>query len=157
MDNFAEVIRLPEPNVSKQELNSLMRYMAILFEPQARAVDIVIELDLTQGELWTSYDKVQIEQVLSNIIKNAIESIGQSGVIRLVTSDGPIGFSVMDNGPGISDEVAPHLFSPFYSTKPTGQGVGLILCREILQNHGADFSLRTDNASGWTTFRTVFQ
>lgn len=157
MDNFAEVIRLPAPNTSKQELNSLLRYMAILFEPQARALDIVIKLELAPGELWVSYDKVQIEQVLSNIIKNAIESIGQSGVIRLVTTDGPISFSVVDNGPGIPDEVAPQLFSPFYSTKPTGQGVGLVLCREILQNHGADFSLRTDKASGWTTFRAVFQ
>lgn len=156
MDNFAEVIRLPAPNASRQELNSLMRYMAVLFESQARAADITILLELSEGEQWMEYDKVQMEQVLSNVIKNAIESIGESGTIRLTTSNKPRSFCVIDNGPGIPEEIAPNLFTPFYSTKPTGQGVGLVLCREILQNHHADFSLRTDKESGLTSFHVIF-
>ena len=63
---------------------------------------------------------------------------------------------IRDNGPGVSTENMGKLFTPFFSTKPDGQGVGLTLIREILSNHEAQFSLKT-NDDGWTEFRIVFK
>ena len=73
-------------------------------------------------------DASLFEQVLVNIIKNAAESIGQDGQIIIRTSL-PTAIEVVDNGPGISKETEAKLFSPFFSTKPNGQGIGLIFIR----------------------------
>ena len=80
-------------------------------------------------------DASLFEQVLVNIIKNAAESIGQDGQIIIRTSL-PTAIEVVDNGPGISKETEAKLFSPFFSTKPNGQGIGLIFIREVLSRHG---------------------
>jgi two-component system, NtrC family, nitrogen regulation sensor histidine kinase NtrY len=88
-------------------------------------------------------DEHQMEQVLINAVKNAIEAIAQKGIIRFLL-DKPAGtLSVIDNGRGISSEIAGQLFSPFYSTKKDGQGIGLTLNKEILVNHGFTFSLKS--------------
>ncbi|MEO1714940.1 MAG: ATP-binding protein, partial [Bacteroidota bacterium] len=72
--------------------------------------------------------------------------------IRAVIQANPWALIIEDNGAGIAPEDADQLFTPFFSTKPTGQGVGLTLVREILINHGFTFSLKTD-PDGWTRFR----
>ena len=96
-----------------------------------------------------------------NIIKNAAESIegdagenGQQGEI-IVRTTAPASVEVVDNGPGISKETEAKLFSPFFSTKPNGQGIGLVFIREVLSRHGCTFSLRTYN-DGLTRFRILF-
>lgn len=66
-------------------------------------------------------DRVLMEQVIVNIVKNAVESIGSDGTVTISTAPGKI--VIADNGAGISEEAAQHLFSPFYSTKPDGQGL----------------------------------
>ncbi len=62
---------------------------------------------------------------------------------------------IMDNGKGIDKETQAKLFSPFFSTKPDGQGIGLVFIREVLMRHGCTFSLRT-YVDGWTKFRIIF-
>jgi nitrogen fixation/metabolism regulation signal transduction histidine kinase len=156
MNNFAEVIRLPSPNRGPCPLNSLIKRIGQLYEQQANDRNISIHYQLSTKESMIKIDSVQMEQVLSNIITNAIESIHQNGNIHLITTNDPVGFMVRDDGPGILDEDANKLFSPFYSTKPTGQGIGLILCRDILQNHGAAFELKTNKLTGLTEFRVEF-
>ena len=99
-------------------------------------------------------DSALFEQVLVNIIKNAAESIGTGGTITIRTSS-PARIEVVDNGPGITKETEAKLFSPFFSTKPNGQGIGLIFIREVLMRHGCSFSLRT-YADGLTRFRILF-
>lgn len=101
-----------------------------------------------------------MEQVLVNVIKNAAESIKSAVdsevqgeiVVRTVF---PATIEVVDNGPGISKEAEAKLFSPFFSTKPHGQGIGLIFIREVLGRHGCTFSLRTYD-DGLTRFRISF-
>ena len=88
------------------------------------------------------------------IIKNAAESIGKDGQITIRTSS-PAAIEVVDNGPGITKETEAKLFSPFFSTKPNGQGIGLVFIREVLSRHGCTFSLRT-YADGLTRFRILF-
>ena len=104
-------------------------------------------------------DTSLFEQVLVNILKNAVESIrnisnDRQGQITVRTF-APAGIEVIDNGPGISKEIEAKLFTPFFSTKPHGQGIGLIFIREVLTRHGCTFSLRTGD-DNLTRFRILF-
>lgn len=100
-------------------------------------------------------DTSLFEQVIINIIKNAAESIGTNGEIIIRTSDSPAMLEIGDTGTGISKEVETKLFTPFFSTKPNGQGIGLIFIREVLMKHNCTFSLRT-YPDGITRFRITF-
>ena len=86
-------------------------------------------------------------------MKNAVESCGQTGLVEISTE--PNWVIVADNGKGISEEVAQNLFSPFFSTKVNGQGIGLMFAAEILRRHGFEFSLATDATDGITRFTIV--
>ena len=107
------------------------------------------------------FDAALLEQVLVNIIKNAAESIEHApeGTIQqgrvVVRTIAPTTIEVVDNGPGITKETEAKLFSPFFSTKPNGQGIGLVFIREVLTRHGCTFSLRT-YSDGLTRFRIIF-
>lgn len=107
-----------------------------------------------------AYGCFSFEQVLVNIIKNAPKyrgdagENGQQGEI-IVRTTAPASVEVVDNGPGISKETEAKLFSPFFSTKPNGQGIGLVFIREVLSRHGCTFSLRT-YSDGLTRFRILF-
>ncbi len=86
-----------------------------------------------------------MEQVLVNIVKNALEAIEKNGKITIVTSTASCKqLIIRDNGKGISEDIRQKLFTPFFSTKKNGQGIGLTLTREILLNHGFKFSLETN-------------
>jgi two-component system, LuxR family, sensor kinase FixL len=102
-------------------------------------------------------DRVQIQQVLINLMRNAMEAMGDSDRRELVvrTSANGVGavvVEVADTGPGISDEIAAQLFRPFVTTKPSGMGVGLSISKRIVEAHGGEISV-TRNDSGGATFR----
>ena len=117
-----------------------------------RNIAITLDIDEELGDV--NLDIALFEQVLVNIIKNAAESIGKDGKIQIRTSS-PASIEIVDNGAGITKETEAKLFSPFFSTKPNGQGIGLVFIREVLMRHGCSFSLRT-YADGLTRFRIIF-
>jgi signal transduction histidine kinase len=88
-------------------------------------------------------DRGQMEQALLNIVKNAVEAIDGEGTItlRVTSRSGRTALAIEDSGPGISSEALANLFTPFFSTKPHGQGIGLTLVQEILAGHGFDYTL----------------
>ena len=98
-------------------------------------------------------------QVLVNIVKNSIESIKEkgcgNGMINITTTATPATIVITDNGTGISPDTEKKLFTPFFSTKPNGHGIGLLLIREILTRHRCHFSLKTEH-DGMTRFRIEF-
>jgi two-component system, LuxR family, sensor kinase FixL len=102
-------------------------------------------------------DRVQIQQVLINLVRNAVEAMGESPrrdltILALAAPDEFVEIAVIDTGPGIAAEVANNLFKPFVTTKSNGMGVGLSICRSIVQAHDGD--LRTEpNPDGGTIFR----
>ncbi len=155
MDNYASLLRLPEPVFKKMDLAGLLKKVGQLFIPNALEKNIKITIDIPKHDIPIVADGVLLEQALSNIIKNAIESIGKDGEIR-ISCHKEGSFTISDNGPGIPDHVVPNLFTPFFSTKTTGQGVGLMLIRDILQLHKATFDLSTDASTGWTNFEVSF-
>jgi C4-dicarboxylate-specific signal transduction histidine kinase len=98
-----------------------------------------------------------MEQVLVNVLRNAMEAIGRDGTVTLSLSANGArpSLAVRDTGPGIPREAEAQLFAPFFSTKAKGRGIGLTLIREILTQHDLDFDLR-NVASGGAEFRISF-
>ena len=151
---FADVVKIPEPTLTLVDLNDLAFTCKRFMEGMCTDRNIKLRLQIDETLKEVKMDASLFEQVLVNIIKNAAESIEKDGEI-IVRTLSPAIVEVVDNGKGISKEVEAKLFSPFFSTKPNGQGIGLIFIREVLMRHGCTFSLRT-YADGLTRFRILF-
>lgn len=151
---FADVMKIPEPTLTPVDLNDLAFTCKRFMEGMCADRNIKLRLEIDETLKEVKMDASLFEQVLVNIIKNAAESIEKDGEI-IVRTLSPATIEVVDNGKGISKEVEAKLFSPFFSTKPNGQGIGLIFIREVLMRHGCTFSLRT-YADGLTRFRILF-
>lgn len=146
MTNFASVVRIPPPVKMKYNLHTLLQTVHTLMYAQLTKNNIEWRWQLFNESPIVEIDVQQMEQVLLNIIKNAIESIEKTGEITVFTSKAPLQLIIRDTGKGISEESKNLIFSPFYSTKKTGQGIGLTLAQEILSNHGFDYLLETKEA-----------
>ena len=153
--NFADVVKIPEPQLEEVHLNDRVVACKIFMENLCQHRDIDLQLDLCEENPLVSMDTSLFEQVIINIIKNATESIDTHGKVIIRTSSLPLMLEIGDTGRGISKEVESKLFSPFFSTKPNGQGIGLIFIREVLMKHGCTFSLRT-YPDGITRFKIFF-
>ncbi|WP_321436751.1 ATP-binding protein [uncultured Bacteroides sp.] len=153
--NFADVVKIPEPQLCKLNLNELVLSCKRFMETVCQNRNITINLNLDENLKEIMIDPSLFEQVMVNIIKNSAESIETDGQIYISTAANPVCLEIADSGKGISKETAAKLFSPFFSTKPEGQGIGLIFIREVLQKHGCTFSLRTYE-DGLTRFRILF-
>lgn len=153
--NFANVVKIPEPSLEQVRLNDRVTACRMFMETVCRDRRITFHNELCPENPTVRIDTVLFEQVLVNIIKNAAESIGECGDIYIRTTALPVTLEIADSGKGISREVEAKLFSPFFSTKPNGQGIGLIFIREVLTKHGCTFSLRT-YPDGLTRFRISF-
>jgi two-component system sensor kinase FixL len=106
-------------------------------------------------------EKIQIQQVLLNLIRNAIEAMQGSPrkellVATALDDQGCIEVRVMDTGSGLSEEIMPRLFQPFVTTKPTGMGVGLSISKRIVEAHGGEMWAEP-NPEGGTQFRFTLQ
>ena len=148
MQSYARLAKLPAPHEQPCDLAPLLRRIVTL---ERRST-----VQLLEGpEVRVSFDAAQIEQVLINLIKNAVEAApevyppgraGQSGeptcCVRVGWRKAPghIEIFVEDDGPGIAN--LQNLFVPFFTTKPSGSGIGLVLCRQIAENHGGSLSLQ---------------
>jgi two-component system sensor kinase FixL len=122
-----------------------------------RQVDVRLSLDPTADAVYA--DRVQVQQVLLNLIRNGIDAMQESGARRkaltitsAVTDQGWSQVSVADTGPGIAPEVLERLFQPFMTTKPQGMGVGLSISRSIIEAHGGRIWAEA-NPGGGALFR----
>jgi len=155
MKAFADVVRLPEPRLAPCDLRDLLGHLSRLMaaEAERRRIQLVAEFgDVPPVQI----DRTLMEQALVNVLKNAIEAVDHDGVVRLrtgVTAD-RAWLQVEDTGPGLDPEVRAHLFTPFFSTKESGQGIGLTLVQEILTRHGFAFTL--DGPQGGPTRFTIW-
>ncbi|CAH1001076.1 Signal transduction histidine-protein kinase AtoS [Neolewinella maritima] len=152
MRNFARVVRLPVPKLQRVDLNAILVAAGGVMQPllEGAAIELTYQLDIRP--LLRRVDPAQLEQVIINALTNARESIGEGGRIILNSNVDEGSITVADDGPGIPEEVKGNIFTPFFSTKSTGQGVGLTLSRDVLEAHGAQYQLVTE-ADGWTRFK----
>ena len=153
--NFADVVKIPEPQTEEVCLNDRVIACKRFMENVCQNRNISLRLELCEENPVVNIDTSLFEQVIINIIKNSAESIGEAGEIIIRTSASPSMLEIGDTGQGISKDVEAKLFSPFFSTKPNGQGIGLIFIREVLMKHHCTFSLRT-YPDGITRFRICF-
>jgi two-component system sensor kinase FixL len=124
-----------------ESINKLVEEANALALVGAKEHGVRLRLQIDPAHDLILADKVQIQQVLLNLLRNAIEAVTQSERRELLVStrpsaDGMVEVSVADTGPGISPDVAPQLFQPFVTTKPQGMGVGLSISRTIIESHG---------------------
>ncbi len=136
-------------------VNELVRDMAGLVTAEARWHDVSVELELCDVVPPVSVDKVLIEQVIMNLMRNAIEVMGTSDItdrrmfIRTALDDARgVQVSVKDTGPGLSDDALSRVFQPFFTTKSTGMGMGLSISQSIIDAHGGQLWARSSLGQG---------
>ncbi|MDE6637595.1 MAG: PAS domain-containing sensor histidine kinase [Muribaculaceae bacterium] len=140
---FASAVKIPDPIKKNIDLTELLRSRMTMFESICSATGSTLTINLPDKETPVFIDPVLIEQVVTNIVKNAAESAGQGGRVKISIEGPGTKLVVTDNGPGISPEAAEMLFTPFFTTKESGHGLGLLLVSEVLNAHGCRFSLET--------------
>ena len=153
--DFANVVKIPSPRLRSIPLNDCVIHSIYFMRNMCSERNITLDTSLADKAPLVQADITLFEQVMLNIIKNSIESIGENGKIVVETAASPARIVITDNGAGITPEDRERLFSPFFSTKANGQGLGLMFVREILSKHNCRFSLLTGN-DGLTRFEIVF-
>jgi len=145
MRNFADVFRLPPPNLLPCDVEELIEDVMFLFKAECARRRIDLRFEIEARPVLAQMDRSQMGQVFVNVLKNAIEAIGEDGVgaIRIGKQAGKNFVVIEDTGCGISPAARANLFTPFFSTKGDGQGIGLTLAQEILDAHGFEFSLES--------------
>lgn len=150
ISSYADVVRVPEPVKEANDLNSVVEDM-VPFLHGMMPPGVKLDYASSDTPLMVAVDVALIQQVIVNIVKNAIESIptgsdpSREGHVGILTykREGRSVLEINNNGEPISDAVAAQLFSPFFTTKREGRGIGLTLINEILNRHGALYSLKT--------------
>jgi signal transduction histidine kinase len=134
------------------DLNAVVRETVELVRAQAEVQGVSIETDLVETLPRLAGSPQALQQVVLNLAGNALQAMPKGGRLVLQTRalDGTprAELRIADTGLGVSAEVRPHLFEPFYTTRPEGTGLGLALCREIVRQHGGDIELEVGNSSG---------
>ncbi|QEM09565.1 sensor histidine kinase [Mucilaginibacter rubeus] len=143
MRNFADLVKLPPANKQPVVLQKLVESVVKLMGIRAEEKGVSLSLDLPEEPIKIMADEQQLEQAFINIVKNAIEAIDGNGSVTLAINPQEKKLTITDTGKGISAEQQANLFTPFFSTKKDGQGIGLTLVREIMLNHDFEFSLKT--------------
>jgi nitrogen fixation/metabolism regulation signal transduction histidine kinase len=156
MQSFARVFRLPPPQKRPERVLSVLEGHVRLLSARPDASAVTWRWDVDDAEVTVPMDRGQMDQAFLNVLQNAVDAAGGCGTvtIRLHARNGSPAVMIDDTGPGITAEALANLFTPFFSTKPHGQGIGLTLVREILTAHGFDYSL--ERAGDVTRFTIVF-
>ena len=166
VSRFAEVVKIPQPQLQLCDLSEEVEACRPFLENLCTQAHVHIDFHLTDEAVPVHLDTVLFQQVLINIVKNAVEaappSAPEGATIVCTTIVPPSGgergatLVVTDNGHGIPPAIAKNLFTPFFSTKPQGQGLGLLLIRDILTSHHCTFNLLTDPEDHLTRFTIQF-
>ncbi len=145
--------------MTKVDVGRLVTDSMKLAELESRIAEIRVEVAVAPDLPMIFVDEVQIQQVVLNLTRNAIEAIEEVGIANgvvnvgvVATADGEVMVSVADCGTGIAPDEIEHIFEPFYSTKGSGLGIGLSLSRTIVEAHGGRLSV-IPNAGGGSVFR----
>jgi len=155
---YKNLTRLPTPEFQKVKIKELLKQVETLLKPDLDHLNVKLHIHLENPELEILVDSDLFDQVLINIIKNGMEAVHKQkdGRIRLTVSENghQVFIRITDNGAGIPEDKIDKIFIPFFTTKKNGTGVGLALCRQILQMHNATIAVSSYQGEG-TTFTIV--
>jgi signal transduction histidine kinase len=146
----------------KLDLNETIREVLDLVGDKARREAVTIRTQFDRDLARVRGDRVQLQQVVLNLVMNGIEALSsvKAGArdlfITTRNSDGDqVQVTVRDSGPGIGPDAIGKIFDPFYTTKPDGMGMGLSICRSIIQNHGGRLMAVANEGPGTSFHFTI--
>ena len=147
---FLRAIRPAPLHRTPHDLNALVRDAAEFLKPELKSRNVLLELDLAPGLPALDVDEDQLKQAFYNIIKNASEAMKQGGLIKIRTgSDGEwVNVTFADTGGGMTQETMARVFEPYFTTKKTGSGLGLMITQRIVRAHGGEVVLESDPGKG---------
>lgn len=148
-------IRRDELELAPIDINAVIREAVDLMESEARHAAIAVDLELTPSLPWARGDAIQIQQILINLTRNSIEAMAgdreapsKLTIRTFQQDDGDIAIMVIDTGFGIPVDIRDRLFEPFFTTKSQGLGMGLSICRSIIERHGGTLAIEENEARG---------
>jgi two-component system sensor histidine kinase TtrS len=147
-------VRKEPPDLRPTPLRLILDTVLGLLRPEAKRAGVELAVDQTDRDPWVLAQEIQIEQVLLNLGRNAIEAMaGSPGPRRLVLSAKPdrhghIALAVTDTGPGLAPDIRERVFEPFVTSKPQGMGLGLSISAGIVEVHGGSLSVESEPGSG---------
>ncbi|MBA3963003.1 MAG: PAS domain-containing protein [Chthoniobacterales bacterium] len=156
---FLRAIRPSQPQLRPENVNELIEETVRFFEPETRDRDIVVETELRSDLPPLQLDRDQMKQVFYNAIKNSFEAMKSRGILRIRTDrdDTHVSISFTDTGGGISAENLSRVFEPYFTTKTSGSGLGLLIVRRIVREHGGEMAIESCEGKGLTlTIRLPF-
>lgn len=145
---FRSLTHIPKPKLMQVAVKPLLEELALLHRKELADNGIGISVSTDPETMVVMADKMLVEQVLINLIKNAIQAFGEKTDRQIVMTayqneTGNVLISVKDNGTGIEPEALEKIFIPFFSTKKTGSGIGLSLSRQIMRQHEGNISVKS--------------
>ncbi|MBR4856492.1 MAG: ATP-binding protein, partial [Bacteroidaceae bacterium] len=143
VQNYRKISGIGMPEIMKVGVGDLFESLQKLLSTEMK--DLKVDINVSCANETVSIDRSQIEQVLINLLKNAAESGGEKIELtaQLSSDNRWIVIAVKDDGGGILPEAMERLFTPFFTTKPGGQGIGLAVCRQIVSKHGGTISAKS--------------
>src|SRR5437588_5328370 len=157
---FLRAIRPSKPQLQPANINAVVEETVHFFAPEIEARDIVVETELRSDLPLLQIDRDQMKQAFYNIIKNSFEAMKRRGILRIRTDmdDTHVRVSFTDNGGGMSAEALSRVFEPYYTTKARGSGLGLLIVRRIVREHGGELAIESAEGKGLTlTIRLPFK
>jgi PAS domain S-box-containing protein len=158
LDRIRGLVKRAAPQRDSIDINEAIRDVLALTRNETEKQGVTVELALAPDLPPVRGDRVEVQQVVLNLVMNAVEAMtaGHGATPRLLVGTEPDGAGgvriiVADSGPGIAPEAAQRLFEPFFTTKPQGMGMGLAICRSIVQTHGGRLEVSA-NEPGGTVF-----
>jgi two-component system, sporulation sensor kinase E len=147
---FLRAIRPSRPQLHQENINTIVEEAVRFFSPEIEARDIVVEQELRSDLPLLELDREQMKQALYNVIKNSFEAMKRHGVLRIRTDrdDTHVLVTFTDTGSGISAENLSRVFEPYFTTKPSGTGLGLLIVRRIVREHGGELSVGSSDGKG---------
>lgn len=145
--SYKEFARPIDARLELLDIVKLVERTVTLLQPQLDELDIELHMEVPSGKLFASADESLLEQVIINLLRNAMDAVPHdgTGIIRIVLAkrNPRTTIVISDNGPGIDEEVLPRIFIPFFTTKPKGSGIGLSLSRQIMKLHNGTIRVQT--------------
>ncbi len=162
VESYRKFTHLPTPQPSLFYAAGLAERIKHLTQCNNTLTGTPIIISIEPHDLIIHADEKLITQVMLNLVKNAMQSIGNAadGLIQIkgyCNPDESVSLEIMDNGPGISPEMADHIFIPFFTTKEGGSGIGLSISRQIMRLHGGTLTLKSSPLKKETAFILTFK
>jgi two-component system, sporulation sensor kinase E len=149
---FLKAIRPSRPQLRPENVNTIVEEAVRFFTPELQDREIVVEQELRSDLPLLQLDRDQMKQAFYNVIKNSVEAMHRHGTLRIRTdlTDTHVIVRFVDTGGGMSAENLSRVFEPYFTTKPSGSGLGLLIVRRIVREHGGELSIESSQGRGLT-------